>query len=117
MTGSWCTVLHHNCEIVDPFSLMNLWELSRIATATETICSMCCTIGNSSVFLLVLATWDSNDFVDVLDLCENRTIVFSTSESQAFVIATQLHIHHLIRELQLVYINLLDGRHCLYAAA
>ena len=51
--------------------------------------------------------------VDVLDLGGNLSI--STPELQALVIATQLHIHLLIRELQLVYLNrlldLLDGRH------
>ena len=44
-------------------------------------------------------------------------MVFSTSELQALVTATQLHIHHLIRELQLVYHNnlldLLDRPHSL----
>ena len=36
-------------------------------------------------------------------------MAFSTPESQALVIVTQLHIQHLIRELQLVYLNsLLD---------
>ena len=41
----------HNCDIDDPFSLLTLWKLSRIATPTETIWSMYCTIGNSTVFL------------------------------------------------------------------
>ena len=41
-------------------------------------------------------------------------MAFYAPESQALVIATQQHIHHLIRELQLVYMNslldLLDGQ-------
>ena len=45
---------------------------------------------------------------------ENLSMAFSTPELQAPVIATQLHIHHLIRELYLVYLNslldLLDGQ-------
>ena len=32
-------------------------------------------------------------------------MVFSISELQALVVANQLHIHHLIRELQLVYLD------------
>ena len=63
---------------------------------------------------LVLTTRDSNAFVDVLGLGENLSMVFSTPDLQARVIATQRHIHHLTGELQLVYLNslldLLDGR-------
>ena len=64
-----------------------------------------------------LSTRDSNALVDVQDLCGNLSMVFSTSERQALVTATQLHIHHLIRELQRVYLNnlldLLDRPHSL----
>ena len=39
-------------------------------------------------------------------------MAFPTPELQTLVIATQLHIHHLTRELQLVYLNsLLDLLH------
>ena len=52
-------------------------------------------------------------FVGVLDLGENLSMELSTPELQALVIATRGHIHHLIRELQLMYLNslldLLDG--------
>ena len=34
----------HTCDIDDPFSLLSLWELSRIVTVTKTIWSMCCAI-------------------------------------------------------------------------
>ena len=44
----------------------------------------------------------------VLDMCGNLSLVFSTSKSRAVVIASQLLIRHLIRELQLEYLNLLD---------
>ena len=98
----------YNCDIDDPFSLLSLWELSRIVTATETIWSMCCTIGNSTVFLQLnhghLSSQDGTT-----SLMSMYWIWVETSEwrppllkLQALVVATQLHIHHLIRELQLV---------------
>ena len=46
--------------------------------------------------------------VDVLDLRGNLSLEVSTSETPPIVIASQLLIRHLIRELQLVYLNLLD---------
>ena len=73
---------------------------------------------------LVLATRNTKEFVYVLDLHELQSSGPLTHRHLscaslllflALVISTQLHIHHLIRELQLVYLNslldLLDFRH------
>ena len=127
-SGVWVlcvSVLHINSDIDDPFSLLNLWELSQLRQRRSGQCAVPLGTPRSSCTAepqaLVLVTRDNNDFVDVLDSCENLSMVFSTSDLQVLVIATQLHIHLLIRELQLVYLDiildLLDVRHCLYAAA
>ena len=54
-----------------------------------------------------------NDIVDVLDLCELQDSCASESHRNC----PAFHVHHLIRELRLVYLksllDLLDGRHCL----
>ena len=68
--------MYHNCDTDDSLSLLGLKVLSRIATATQTIWSMCCTVKKLHDLLaqlnhtLVLAPRNNKDLVFVLDLSE-----------------------------------------------
>ena len=53
-------------------------------------------------------TSGQHPLVDVLDLCGNLSLVFTTSGLPAIVIASELLTRHLVRAWQLVYLNLLD---------
>ena len=82
-----------------------LWVSSRTVTLSAKSLFHEMRPPDSSSCTLDLTTRDSNAFVDVLGLCGN----LSTVLQQALVIATQLLIHLLIRELRLVFVNsLLD---------
>ena len=108
-----------------PFSASALWESFAVGlqlfseSSNPDLVVFCNTIGYRSILRwtfedfwticdFTVSTKDCNALVDVLDLCGNLLLVFSTFELPAIVIASQLHIRHLIRELQLVYLNLLD---------
>ena len=89
-----------------PFSASSCWESFAVGLelfsqrSNPDLVVFYNTTSYRSNFDFTVSTWNSNALVDVL--------VFSTSELPAIVIASRLLIRQLIRELQLVYLNLLD---------
>ena len=64
MARSWWSDMYHNCYIDDPFSLLGLWELSRIATPTNDLVNV---LDHGKLHdALVLATRNNKDLVYVL---------------------------------------------------
>ena len=110
-----------SCGIGDVLSLLRIWLLSFNSSAKVTILTSWSSVTQSGIVQtcvrlsktseLSVSSLFQNGTATLLSmywLCANVSLVFSTSELPAFVIASQLHIRYKIREWQLVYLNLHD---------
>ena len=88
-----------NFEDFWALSVFGTWSLDTVPRVTRT------TLFESSVALLTPLLLHNNAFDDFQDLGGSFSTRLSTPKKQVLVIAAQLHIHHMMRELELMYLN------------